>query len=767
MVMQEAANAVASAKVGPLQPFKSAPRFAAVGGPGGPQREVFGFALLSSLADPTIGYPSWNFSLLSTVAVFGLHIQTDGHIANDSGWAVWSSSQMTGLLSKAHAAGVKVVATIILQDFSAGTPTMCAGLTNRANTVSQTVAAVAAKGADGVNLDYEGLNTTCPNGQTARAMMTDLAHQMRSALPAGSYLSVDTYASSAGDPAGFFDVAGMNPYVDSFFVMAYDSDWSNYNHPPLNCSRYCLNPVSPLTGYYYNDTRAASEYSAAVTGAKVILGLPYYGRFACVNSWAANSYPAAGAATNSLTYRASVGIPNDPSNTSYALHRDANDASGITPWSTWTSSSNPACAIESYWDDVTSLGQKYDLVNRDNLRGVGLWNLNLGGASPELWSTLSTYFACPVTISAPPTPATTEFSLALSTGNCSVASFEVEQFDITLNQGWFGVTPGRPAGGSGTAVVEGYPAHNYRFRARAHSTAGVTSSWSTADVSVASNATYSHPFKGLYTLDAYGGVHAIASPPLAGSAYWAGWTIAHSAKASPTVAQTGFVLDGYGGLHPYGGPGLTETSPSSGHYWPGWDIARDFAFLPDGSGGFVLDGYGGLHPFRVNGNSAALQAQGSPYWGWDIARKVVIFPDGTGGYVLDGWGGIHPFGINAPPPAWASASLLGGSYWPGWDIARDVALAPGNGGHSGYLLDGYGGIHPFHPNGDGSTMPAPIAGPYWGADLAGSLWFLPGSAVAGYLMDDWGGIHSLGGAPALSNYDYWPNWKIAKVAWGS
>ena len=28
-----------------------------------PHREVFGFALASSLADPTIGYPSWNFDL--------------------------------------------------------------------------------------------------------------------------------------------------------------------------------------------------------------------------------------------------------------------------------------------------------------------------------------------------------------------------------------------------------------------------------------------------------------------------------------------------------------------------------------------------------------------------------------------------------------------------------------------------------------------------------------------------------------------------------
>jgi spore germination protein YaaH len=768
-VMQETGDQVATAKLGPLQPFTAAPRMSAqaVGSGGGPQREVFGFALLSSLADPTIGYPSWNFSLLSTVAVFGLHVNSgDGTFVSDSGWAEWNSSDMTNLLTTAHNNGVKVVVTIILQDFSPGTPQMCAGLANRATTVAATVAQVNAKGVDGVNIDYEGLNGTCPNGQTPRAMMTDFVRQMKAALvasaPGRTYLSVDTYASSAGDPAGFFDIPGMNPYADSFFVMAYDSDWSNYNQPPLNCSSYCLNPVSPLSGYYYNDTNTAATYVAAVPAGKVILGLPYYSRGACVGQpFAPHQYPVPGSSTWTLSYRASVSMATDPTNSGYAEHRDATD--GVTPWSTWISTNTTCQPMEMYWDDVVSLGSKYDLVNRDNLRGVGLWNLNLGGGSPELWSTLSTYFSCPVTVSAPASPATTEFSLGLSAGGCSVASFEVQQFDATLNQGWFGVRAGQPASGSATAVVEGYPNHNYVFKARAYSTGGVISSWTTVNVSVPAGATYSHPFKALYTLDGYGGLHAVASPPLSDSAYWAGWDIARSARGSPTVTAAGFVLDGFGGLHPYGAPGLTETSGSGGHYWPGFDIARDFAFMPDGSGGFVLDGYGGLHAFHLNGNTTPLSAQGNPYWGWDIARKVVIFPDGKGGYILDGWGGIHAFGINGAPVA-ATTSISGGSYWPGWDIARDIALVAGDGGHSGYLLDGYGGIHPFNAA-DGAALP-PIAGPYWGQDFGRSLWFLPGNASAAYVIDAYGGVTAVGGAPTVSNYDYWPGWKIVRAGWG-
>ena len=144
VAMQQAAGQIAKSGSTSLAPFTPVAPQAAVGGAGGPLREIFGFALASSLADPTVGYPSWNFSLLSTVAFFGLHVQGNGTFASDQGSNVWNSSQLSGLLSTAHPHGTKVVLTIILQDFSAGTPTMCSGLANAATTVANTVAEVKA-----------------------------------------------------------------------------------------------------------------------------------------------------------------------------------------------------------------------------------------------------------------------------------------------------------------------------------------------------------------------------------------------------------------------------------------------------------------------------------------------------------------------------------------------------------------------------------------------------------------------------------------------
>jgi hypothetical protein len=45
-----------------------------------------------------------------------------------------------------------------------------------------------------------------------------------------------------------------------------------------------------------------------------------------------------------------------------------------------------------YWDDIASLGRKYDLVNSMGLRGVGIFALQYGGGAPELWQELQQKF---------------------------------------------------------------------------------------------------------------------------------------------------------------------------------------------------------------------------------------------------------------------------------------------------------------------------------------------------------------------------------------
>ena len=117
-----------------------------------------------------------------------------------------------------------------------------------------------------------------------------------------------------------------------------------------------------------------------------------------------------------------------------------------------------------------------------------------------------------------------------------------------------------------------------------------------------------------------------------------------------------------------------SAPPASAGYWYGWDIARDVALLPGGSGGYVLDGWGGVHVF---GSAPPVNDEG--YWyGWDIARSIALNPGGPGGYVLDGWGGVHAFG---------GAPAVGISNYDPTVNHTDLVMLSGG---RGYVLDACG-----------------------------------------------------------------------------
>lgn len=751
----------------------------------GPDREVFGFVQANTIDDPAVGYPSWDWSMLTTVAYFAVHVNWDGHlITNDTGWAVWNSTRLTGLVNAAHSHGVKVVLTLILSDWKPDQPVMCSGLGGRDNTITEAVQQITAKGVDGINIDYEGQNTTCfTSGYTSNQLLVQFMQKLRPAMPAGSYLSIDTYSGSGEGPDGFFNLPALAPYVDSFFVMAYDMEYYNW---AAYCSRMCLGPTAPVGGYLpYNDTKTTTEYAAAVPASKILLGIPYYGRKACVAVGGPNDYPISDIVADG--YQDAIGEATwwETAPGTYSMHRDVHDLIGQERFDDWLNTSMN-CTRQLYFDDFTSLGAKYDLANRFNLRGVGIFTLNYGGGAPELWCDLRDHFSAghvPATLSVPSSLTTTGFPINFAAGQgCGVSSFDVQQQDTTIDQPWMDIALGmKPTSYvnqtySGSLTANTYRGHNYQFRVRTHDGQGNIGAWSPpVSAAIPSTATESNPFHGMYTLTAYGDVAPDASAPVATSGGWPGWKIARAAHAMPGPAspQSGLYLDGFGGLHSYG-PSIMMITSSA--YWQDKDIARDFAFMPDGKGGYVLDGYGGLHPFSIN-RSFGMKGMaispdnvpppivGGPYWpGWDIARKVVIFPDGTGGYVLDGYGGLQPFGIGRPAPPKPTVT----AFWNGWDIAHDFALIPGT--HSGYVMDGFGGLHSFAPPLEGQP-PAFQGTAYWpNWDIARGIWLLPSSTLAqpkGYLLDGYGGIHPLGGAPAVSPTPFWDGKDIARNLFGA
>src|SRR5215467_4210247 len=108
-VMRQVADQVAAAHVTglrprttvvPLRPRTASPTTAAASP--ALRREVMGFARADSLGDPSVGFVTWNFSLLTEVAYFGIHVNADGTLVmNDTGWNVWQSSTASSFISAA------------------------------------------------------------------------------------------------------------------------------------------------------------------------------------------------------------------------------------------------------------------------------------------------------------------------------------------------------------------------------------------------------------------------------------------------------------------------------------------------------------------------------------------------------------------------------------------------------------------------------------------------------------------------------------------
>jgi len=162
-----------------------------------------------------------------------------------------------------------------------------------------------------------------------------------------------------------------------------------------------------------------------------------------------------------------------------------------------------------------------------------------------------------------------------------------------------------------------------------------------------------------------------------------------------------------------------------------------------------LDAYGNVFSIPASG-SRTVTSTGALF-GFNIARSMALVNHGSGGYILDGWGGIHPFGS-------ANPAFHQTAYWKGWDIARSIVVLPD--GSGGYVFDGWGGAHPFSI-GSNPVPPALSGLPYWrGWDILRGVQLA--SATSGYVLDGWGGVHNFGGATAFTNGPYFRGYDIAR-----
>lgn len=320
-----------------------------------------------------------DFSVISTVAFFSLQVHGDGQLATSRAdgaptarWADWDGPLMDQIIDRAHAAGTRVVLTVRSFGWDvAGQQTSARLLSDpasRQTLARQITEAVVARGVDGVNVDFEPI----PDGQSAT--FVDFIRELRATLDAaqpGLQLTFDATGYIAN-----YDISALTApgAADAVYVMGYQysGTWSQHT-----------GAMAPLGGPSYDLNDTLQAFLSQTTADKIILGLPVFGY-----AWSTTS---SGLHAATQPKGATFGYPGqvnlDVATAIAAAHGRSWDAVEEAPWSSWrfrACGTCPATWREVYYEDLGSLRLKYDLVNANGLRGVGVWSYGLQGSSIDL-----------------------------------------------------------------------------------------------------------------------------------------------------------------------------------------------------------------------------------------------------------------------------------------------------------------------------------------------------------------------------------------------
>ena len=330
-------------------------------------------------------HPSWatmtdiqnyQYTNLTTIAYFSYAVNSTNGNADSMG--SWGTSPV---VEWAHSNGVKVVLTATLFG-DAATHRFLTNSVACSNLITQLLIAMTNRtlpgDGDGVNIDFEGVGswtgataalTTFMSNLTTRFHAANPNYEISIALP-----SVDWYANFAVSNYAAF---GM----DYAIVMGYDYYYSGSGTP---------GPVAPLTSsaqWIGASSWCSVNYSMnyylgkGIATNKLMLGVPYYGR-----RWAAASTNL-GAASLGSAY--SAALTYGACEAEAAKYGKKWDNNGSVPYYVYVSNST---AYQCFYDDVASLGMKYDLSNTKGMGGIGIWNLTQGTGKTELWQLIDEKF---------------------------------------------------------------------------------------------------------------------------------------------------------------------------------------------------------------------------------------------------------------------------------------------------------------------------------------------------------------------------------------
>lgn len=246
----------------------------------------------------------------------------------------------------------------------------------RKNFINNAVFLMNSRSLDGINIDFEYIGTPEKRVRDGfSALIIDLYKAMKNEYP-NSVLTIDTFVDAASANR-IHDIPVLAQNSDGLIIMGYDF------HTPNSVT---AGPVAPLEGAGLSIKGLMASYFDKAPAEKLILAVPYYGY-----DWPVQQ------ASNAVS--AVAGVRQQVNVLPYEAIANSTRDSGIlwdeTAQSPWYSYQDPETQQKRvvYFENVRSLGIKYDFIKQKKMQGVALWALGFDGKRVELNQTLIDKFA--------------------------------------------------------------------------------------------------------------------------------------------------------------------------------------------------------------------------------------------------------------------------------------------------------------------------------------------------------------------------------------
>lgn len=309
---------------------------------------------------------NYQWNLLSHLSFFSYEVdENTGLPLTTHGWMTADA------VDSALANGVKTTLCVTLFG-SSNLTTFLTNPTAKATLISELIDRVSARGAHGVNIDFEGL----PASQKTNFanFMVDLSDAMHAAIP-GSEVSTVLYAV---DWSNVFDFGIMADAVDHFIVMgyAYYYQGSSNTGPcdPLYHFGSTYNYTLSKTITYYLDKGCPKD--------KLIMGLPYYGY-----EWPTASLSIPSSTTGSGVAKTYAQVKTNSSG-NYIPANHTWDADSYTDIYTYVDGGNK----QTYITLEDGFQKRLAHINQTGIGGIGIWALGYDNGYDYLWESIEMYF---------------------------------------------------------------------------------------------------------------------------------------------------------------------------------------------------------------------------------------------------------------------------------------------------------------------------------------------------------------------------------------